>query len=54
MVKGQRIHQLLPKTKLPMFSEGRKRKEITTPTFTDGELPTFTEDKRKYHSTAVH
>ena len=51
------------KAKLPTFTEGRKRKEISTPTFTDGELttftdgnlPTFTEGRKKiYHSIAVH
>ena len=41
--KGQKIHQLSLQVRLPMFTEGRKRKDITTPTFTDDELATFTE-----------
>ena len=47
MIKGQRIHQLLLKSKLPTFTERRKRKEITIATFTDGELPTFTKGRMK-------
>ena len=33
-----------------MFTEGRKRKEKTTPTFTNGEIPTFTEGREKISS----
>ena len=51
MVKDQRIHELLPKAKLPTCTEGRKRKEITTLMFNDGELPTFTEGREKKSST---
>ena len=47
MIKSQRIHQVLLKAKLPTFNEGRKRKGITTPMFTDGELPTFIECREK-------
>ena len=54
MIKSQMIRQLLLKAKLPMFTEGRKRKEITIPTFTDGDLPTFIEGNKKIIITNFH
>ena len=37
-----------------MFTEGRKREYIISPPFTDDELSTFTEDRKKIRNTDLH